>query len=168
MAAVSPEAGALAFVGCRDGAVRSIDTRAPSSAASIVHQYGGVDAVVSVSLQYYHLITANANSDFAIIDTRTNAPINTFQRAAHRDGATKLTAAAVHPFAPLCATGSHKPLLEIFDVASLATVETIKYHIGFLGQRIGGINALTFHRHRQLLAVACNDAFISIFAGEKM
>jgi len=53
----------------------------------------------------------------------------------------------------------------VFD-ANGTTLNVIKYHEGFLGQRIGRVSSLAFHRHKLLLAAGALDAFISIHAGD--
>jgi regulatory associated protein of mTOR len=42
-------------------------------------------------------------------------------------------------------------------------LSTIKYHDGFLGQRIGPISSLAFHPHQMLMAVGSTDALVSVF-----
>ncbi len=42
-------------------------------------------------------------------------------------------------------------------------LSTIRYHDGFLGQRIGPVSALAFHPHQMLLAAGSTDSIISLF-----
>ena len=57
--------------------------------------------------------------------------------------------------------------MDLFDVANF-TLETIKYHYGFLGQRLGSVSSVVYHEYRQLVAVGCHDPYISIFAAEAL
>jgi len=47
------------------------------------------------------------------------------------------------------------------------SLSTIRYHDGFLGQRIGPISSLTFHPHQMLMAVGSTDSLVSIFTSER-
>jgi hypothetical protein len=67
-----------------------------------------------------------------------------YHRSSHKDVSSRLSAFSAHDSSAICASGSHKPFIEIFDHAG-ATLDTIKYHVGFLGQRIGPISTLAFH-----------------------
>jgi len=45
-------------------------------------------------------------------------------------------------------SGSHKQFIKVFDMEG-TTLNVIKYHEGFLGQRIGPISSLAFHPYVQ-------------------
>jgi len=47
------------------------------------------------------------------------------------------------------------------------SLSTIRYHDGFLGQRIGPISSLAFHPHQMLMAVGSTDSLVSIFTSER-
>lgn len=42
----------------------------------------------------------------------------------------------------------------------------IKYHLGFMAERLGCISSLAFHPHSLVLAAGATDSIISIFAPE--
>ena len=44
-------------------------------------------------------------------------------------------------------------------------ISLIRYHDGFLGQRIGPISALTFHPFKVMLAAGATDSIVSIYTG---
>ena len=46
-------------------------------------------------------------------------------------------------------------------------LSTIRYHDGFLGQRIGPISSLAFHPHQMLMAVGSTDSLVSVFTSER-
>jgi regulator-associated protein of mTOR len=79
--------------------------------------------------------------DVKFWDPRNNASgsINTF--VAHTNTMTALT---VHDYAPLLATGSPTQKIKVSNFQG-AELSMIRYHDGFLGQRIGPISCLTFH-----------------------
>jgi regulator-associated protein of mTOR len=45
-------------------------------------------------------------------------------------------------------------------------VSLIRYHDGFLGQRIGPISDLAFHQYKLRLAAGATDSIVSIYGGE--
>ena len=75
-----------------------------------------------------------------------------------------LTAMAVHAAAPVIATGSHAQFIKILTLGGDQLGSIIKYHEGFLGQRIGPVSSLAFHPTRLLLAAGATDSIVSIFA----
>ncbi len=42
---------------------------------------------------------------------------------------------------------------------------TLRYHQGFLGQRIGPVSCLSFHRHKMFLGIGATDSIVSIYTG---
>jgi hypothetical protein len=55
-----------------------------------------------------------------------------------------VTAFAVHPYAPIIASGSQGQKIHVQDFEGLE-LNQIRYHEGFLGQRIGPVSCLAFH-----------------------
>ncbi|TMW63135.1 hypothetical protein Poli38472_002076 [Pythium oligandrum] len=82
---------------------------------------------------------------------------------AHRS---PMTALAVHDYAPIFASGSHNQFIKVFrsDGEQLAL---IRYHEGFLGERIGPVSCLAFHPHRLYLAAGATDSVIAIYSSDK-
>ena len=78
---------------------------------------------------------------------------------AHRS---PMTALAVQPYAPVLASGSHNQYIKLFNTAG-DELGTIRYHDGFLGQRIGPVSCLAFHPHRIMLAAGATDSIVSIY-----
>ena len=76
-----------------------------------------------------------------------------------------MTALAVHNYAPIIATGSHAQFIKLLTMNG-EQFGMIRYHDGFLGQRIGPISCLAFHPVRMLLAAGATDHIISIYKGE--
>jgi regulator-associated protein of mTOR len=75
-----------------------------------------------------------------------------------------LTSMTVHNCAPVIATGSHAQFIKILTFGGEQLGNIIKYHDGFLGQRMGPITSLTFHPHRMMLAASAADCIVSIYA----
>ena len=55
-----------------------------------------------------------------------------------------MTALAAHPNAPLLASGSHNQFIKVMTRDG-EQLSVIRYHDGFLGQRIGPVSCLAFH-----------------------
>jgi len=77
-----------------------------------------------------------------------------------------MTAMAVHNYAPVFACGSHKQAIKVFDLEG-KELNRIRYHEGFLGQRIGPVSCLAFHPHQSYLAAGAVDAYVALFKGQK-
>lgn len=56
-----------------------------------------------------------------------------------------MNALAVHDYAPIIASGSHKQFIKVFKTNG-RSLSMIRYHDSFLGQRIGPISCLAFHK----------------------
>ena len=66
----------------------------------------------------------------------------------------------VHPAAPIVATASNYISLHGVNGEML---NTIKYHDGFLGQRIGPVCCMAMHPLKLLLSAGSADSIISIY-----
>jgi regulator-associated protein of mTOR len=73
-----------------------------------------------------------------------------------------MTALALHNCAPIMASGSHNQFIKVVTLAG-DTLNVIRYHDGFLGQRIGPISCLAFHPSRIMLAAGATDSIVSIY-----
>jgi regulator-associated protein of mTOR len=87
-----------------------------------------------------------------------------YHRLSHKDKSSSLDAFACHDYAAICASGSPKPFIELFDHTGM-TLETIRYHVGFLGVRLSPVTALAFHPHKLLLCAGFAGPSLSVFAG---
>lgn len=66
-----------------------------------------------------------------------------------------------------CSTsGSHNQFIKVFrsDGEQLAL---IRYHEGFLGERIGPVSCLAFHPRRLLLAAGATDSVVAVYSADK-
>jgi regulatory associated protein of mTOR len=75
-----------------------------------------------------------------------------------------MTALAVHDFAPLIATGTQRQQVRVFTNSGDPIAE-VRYHDGFLGQRIGPVSCLAFHPHRLFLGVGALDSIVGVHSG---
>jgi regulatory associated protein of mTOR len=74
-----------------------------------------------------------------------------------------LTAVSVHNCAPIMATGSQAQFIKILTLAG-DQLGMIKYHDGFMGNRIGPVCCLAFHPVRMLMAAGSTDNLLSIYS----
>lgn len=72
-----------------------------------------------------------------------------------------------HPHMPLLFAYGHVPDQSI-RICEMSTdhflqLQSIKYHDGFLGQRLGYINGIIWHPGRMVLGTISNEVFVSIY-----
>jgi len=167
---VTAEAGKLVFAGCRDGVIRSYDTRLKPADGMVGCFHHHQSSIVKVHLPLSSptiLYSGGNNGDVFVSDIRfAKKSIQQLNLVGHKSQGASLDAMAGHHYAPIIAAGSHKSIIEVVDTNGVQ-VDALRYHIGFLGQRIGPISTLAFHQHKLLLAAGAMDSFISIFAGTK-
>ena len=156
--------GNLFVAGCSDGTVRIFDVRCAQPLISALAEHR--TSVIKVHLQRGAengglLVSGGSSGDVVHADLR-NLSESIVRIAAHSNS--ELNALAVHEYAPIIASGSHKQFIKIFNTEG-DPISMIRHHDGFLGQRIGPVSALSFHKHKLLLAAGALDSYISIYAG---
>lgn len=57
----------------------------------------------------------------------------------------------VHPQAPLLACASPQHAIRVYNLDSDEMLNPIRYHDGFMGQKIGPTKCLAFHPHKVML-----------------
>jgi len=151
--------GNLIAAGCGDGIIRLYDRRLSSRDSMIMTLAEHKAWVVGCQLQQEtgEVITASVAGDVRFWDLRT---ANSFRTI---DTHGPLSALAVHERAPVLATGSNHQYIKIYSHEG-ENLNTIRYHDGFLGQRIGPVSSMTFHPHKLLLAAGSTDSIVSCFA----
>ena len=73
-----------------------------------------------------------------------------------------VSAFAVHNFAPVLVCGYLEQQIHIYNLNG-EQLRVIRYHEGFLEERIGPIASLAFHPTKMLFAAASTDKFVSVF-----
>ena len=148
---------------CGDGSLHMFDLRSPISPVEVASKREHKNWIVNVHRQANsdHLLTScSVVGDVKLWDHRNmSKSLKTLQ--AHREGE-PCTAFAVHDYAPVFASGSHKQFIRIFDTQN-STLSRIHFHDGFLGQRIGPVSCLAFHPYKMCLAAGATDSIISIY-----
>lgn len=145
--------------GFSDGSVRAWDERAPPRPLyGLQHHHAPVLAAAHRT-DIYTMITGCMNGEVRIYDTRKMAVTETVRAPA------PLAAIDVHPLCNLVACGSVNQSISIYDLKG-AALNTIKFHEGFMGPRIGPVSCLTFHPLRCAMGVGSKDSSVSVYVSE--
>nr|CAD7444288.1 unnamed protein product [Timema bartmani] len=169
-----PQESCLTLVGCGDGSVRLFDDRVPPHESRVMTWREHTGWVVDVSLRTESQGTGMAVSgwyvgDVRLYDLRRNSSVSTCQTSQG------MTAMSVHSAANTFAwywlncritvlhNGSVNQYISVYNMAGVS-LNTIKYHEGFMGPRIGPVSCLQFHPHRVCLAAGSMDNSISIYS----
>lgn len=157
--------GKLLYAGFADGSVRLYDTRLAGS--QLVHTMTELkgNPVVSVSLPTCSdsLICGSTAGIVKFWDCKTQNSNSTITTAASPNA--MMQALSAHDQTPIIAIGSTDQRIKVLNYKG-EEISHIRYHEGFLGQRISPVTCLTFHSCHNLLAAGFQDALVSIYAGE--
>lgn len=151
---------AWAFAGFADGSVGVYDERVASAGGRVHFSRDHSAWIVSAHMRAdaQEVITSSVRGMVKFWDIRTWRTYKTLEVQK-----SPLTSMSVHNCAPLIATGSHAQFIKILTFGGEQLGNIIKYHDGFMGQRMGPITSLTFHPHRMMLAASAADCIISIY-----
>lgn len=150
----------ILFVGCTDGSIeiynfqanesKMIKTNSSTSIKNIWRGKGNEILIISQDFQLFSLQNWDLKHLLSINDN--------------------ITTCSTHPLLPnLLSYGSssdHSIRISEFDGSTgseLIPLQVIKYHEGFLGQRLGYINLVTWHPYKLILAAVSSDAFIKVY-----
>ncbi|XP_015778065.1 PREDICTED: regulatory-associated protein of mTOR-like [Acropora digitifera] len=153
----------LLIAGCGDGSVRLFDRRLPPSDSRVMALREHTGWVTSVFLQKGgegNIISGSVSGDVKFWDPRFSESVRNLETISNS------AAFEVHHQANVFATGSTSQVIKVYSLNG-ENLSTIRYHDGFMGQRIGPISCLAFHPHRVHLAAGSTDSFISIYSTEK-
>lgn len=148
------------FAGFGDGSVGVFDQRVPNQGGKVHSAREDTHWIVHAAVRedIPQVITGALHGGVKFWDLRTMRVFKTIE--VHKS---PLTAMALHNCAPIIATGSHKQFIKILTFAG-EQLSMIRYHDGFLGQRIAPVSCLAFHPHKMLLAAGSTDQIIAIYA----
>ena len=150
------------FAGFADGSIGVFDERIQGTGrVATAREHSAWIVAAHFRPDVAEVITASVRGSVKFWDLRTMRSYKTLE--VHKS---PLTALAVHRCAPIMATGSHAQFIKILTLGGEQLGSIIKYHDGFLGQRIGPVSCLAFHPTKVLLAAGATDSIVSIY-GEK-
>lgn len=78
------------------------------------------------------------------------------------DAQSRLSCLDIHDHSPLMAVGSLGQFVKLLSTDG-NLLSTVRYHDGFLGQRLPPITSVTFHPYRVMMAAGGFDSLVSIF-----
>ncbi|KAH3763755.1 regulatory-associated protein of mTOR [Pelomyxa schiedti] len=136
-------------IGCGDGIVRIFTL--------MEHKSWIANVGLPCSTQIYTAsgITETVKPEIKIWDlSNTSRPCRSIPQP-------DLTTFAYHPRAPLFASGS-SDMVKVFNSRG-DEINQIRYHVGFLGQRISQITCLAFHPYKVWLAGGFADRLVSVW-----
>jgi regulator-associated protein of mTOR len=160
-----PHTYSTIVAGCGDGSVRVYDKRMAPQSCMVQSFKEHTGFVVSIHAQHYgkRLIMSSCNNgDVRLWDIRAAQMVSTLPTVP------SLYICDAQPHAPLLACcASNTQSIKIYNVDTLQPAQSIQYHTGFIGQKIGLTKCLAFHPHHLWLAAGSNDALISVYTWEK-
>ncbi|ESP03931.1 hypothetical protein LOTGIDRAFT_230228 [Lottia gigantea] len=150
----------LIIAGCGDGTVRLFDRRLAAPECRVMTLQEHSSMVCKVHLQKGSegkIISACTGGDIKFWDPRFTESVKEFPAQSN------LTAMEAHCRADVIACGALNQSIVIYNQSG-DNLSTIKYHEGFLGQRIGTISCLAFHPFFVKLAAGSTDSFVSVYS----
>jgi regulator-associated protein of mTOR len=147
------------FAGFADGSIAVFDERVQGTGCvSSAREHSAWVVSAQFRPDVPEIITGSVRGTVKFWDLRTMRSVKTLE--VHKS---PLTALAVHPCAPIMATGSHAQFIKILTLGGEQLGGIIKYHDGFLGQRIGPVSCLAFHPVKMMLAMGATDSIVSVY-----
>ncbi len=152
------------IAGFGSGAVKLFDPRADKESAKDL--LGFTTCTVGLSMQSTSpnsVVGVSRDGKVNIWDlragsTRQCSPLRSFATKAKSE----VSAFALHSVAPILACG-YLEQIHLYNLNG-EQLRVIRYHEGFLEERIGPISALAFHPHSLVLAAASTDKYISVWS----
>jgi len=157
---IDPNNRSVLVGGCGDGTVRVFDIRLSSSTCNVLtFREHPTWVLKAYTLQSYphRVVSASTNGDIRVWDRRMNESVRLISTTGG------LTALDVHQYCEVIASGSVQQWINVYSHVG-DTLSTIKYHEGFMGQRIGQVTCLAFHPLKLKLAVGGMDQCISVYS----
>ncbi|KAI9922345.1 hypothetical protein PsorP6_002603 [Peronosclerospora sorghi] len=153
----------MVVAGFGDGTLRIYDTRSrPDYAVKVVmKEHTSWVVQTHIYIGRNELLTGSVTGELKFWDMRY--PKNSVKSLEALRS--PMTALAVHNYAPIFASGSHNQFIKVFrcDGEQMAL---IRYHEGFLGERIGPVSCLAFHPHRLFLAAGATDSVVAVYSSD--
>lgn len=150
--------GQLVVAGCGDGSVRLFDRRLSQNDARVLTWREHFGWVVNCSLRGNSIISGSVMGDVRFFDLRQNTAPSVIQASQ------EITSMAVHRQGNVFSCGSLNQVA-MYNLQG-NHLNTIKYHEGFMGTRIGPVSCLGFHPQRAALAAGSVDASVTIYTVE--
>jgi WD40 repeat protein len=151
------------LAGFSDGCIGVFDERVDALGGQ-VHSMRGHDSWIVGSFlrrDLPHVLTGSSEGVVKFWDIRNLRAFK--QREVVKGSTSPLTAMAVHDKAPIMAVGSRAQFVKLLTYSG-EQLGMIRYHDGFLGQRIAPITCLGFHPSKLQFAAGATDSIISVYS----
>ncbi|XP_035826281.1 regulatory-associated protein of mTOR [Aplysia californica] len=158
--ASDPMGKSLLIAGCGDGSVRLFDRRLNPTECRVMTLREHNSWVLKVHLQRGSegkIVSACCDGDIRFWDPRFTDSVRVYSTR------TALSSVDIHPRADIIACGSTNQCMTAYSPNG-SVLSTVKYHEGFLGQRIGNASSMAFHPYLIKLATGSADCFVSIYS----
>ncbi|CAL1542232.1 unnamed protein product, partial [Lymnaea stagnalis] len=139
--ASDPLGKSLLIAGCGDGSVRLFDRRLNPAECRVMTLREHNSWVLKVHLQRGSegkIVSACCDGDIRFWDPRFTDSVRVYSTP------TSLSSVDIHPRADIIACGSTNQCMTAYSPNG-TVLSTVKYHEGFLGQRIGNASCMSFH-----------------------
>ena len=140
------DGGHLLVAGFGDGTVRVFDRRMASSDASVLTFREHATCIVAARLR-------EGSGGLKVVSAEAGGKVKVWSCAAPEQSRRNveikcpLTSAAVHEHCDVFAIASQQQFIGVLSEAG-AALSTIKYHDGFMGQRIAPVTCMAFHPYK--------------------
>ncbi|CAG5135311.1 unnamed protein product [Candidula unifasciata] len=161
--ASDPMGKSLLIAGCGDGSVRLFDRRMNPTECRVMTLREHNSWVLKVHLQRGSegkIVSACCDGDIRFWDPRFTDSVRVYSTP------TTLSSVDIHPRADIIACGSTNQCMTAYSPHG-TVLSTVKYHEGFLGQRIGNASCMSFHPYLVQLATGSADCFVSIYTTQR-
>lgn len=149
------------FTGFANGSVALFDERQSAQGGRVLaakeHDGWVVASHLSPRGNGFEVVTASVTGDVKFWDIRKLRSYKTIEIQK-----SMLTSLALHNSAPIMASGSAAQFIKIMTLNG-EQLGHIRYHDGFLGQRIGPVTSVAFHPMQMMLASVSTDNTVSIY-----
>ncbi|EFA82813.1 WD40 repeat-containing protein [Heterostelium album PN500] len=163
-ALTNEKGGPLFAAGFDDGLVKLFDFRIASKNCCVSTFAEHKSWIVNLSMPSSHertVISGAASGEIKFWQSGCESSSNTILNTDFGS----ISSFAVHDSAPLIACGSLSQKIRVLNFVG-EEISIIRYHEGFLGQRIGPVSSLAFHPYSVILGACAQDSIISIYSSD--
>lgn len=145
----------LLVTGNSDGSLCIFDYRAKNSSISTLSEHE--ERIVNVHVPRSNpktIVSGSSSGNIRFWDMNLlSSSVSSFKAFSK----SQMSAFSVHNYAPVVACGSYNQKIKIMTFQG-TEVSLIRYHDGFLGQRIGSVSCLAFHPYTTYFAAGSTDS----------
>ena len=160
--------GSQLVVGFGSGAIKVFDPRSANKEAA-KDLIGFTSCCVGLDIPSSSpnsVVAVSRDRQVKIWDLRAGSTKQcTAMRSFETKGKSAVSAFGLHRVAPILACG-YMEQIHLYNLSG-DQLRVIRYHEGFLEERIGPISGIAFHPHKLVVAAASTDKFVSVWSEER-